>query len=416
MKRLRPAELMSTTHSQITRNGRISRAIAVVAVGILGSIAITHTAAYQMSSQDAGLAHGLAPYDGRITALAAAYRSGPQATSADRIAGDALARLALRQDPTAVVAASTIGLNAQVRDKLPEARRLFAYASFLSRREMQTQLWAIEDSVGRGSVVDALQHYDIVMRSNPILSQMLFPTLTAASTDPEIRFPLIKTLAARPPWGPSFVAYVAANTPEPKSTALLLSALHGAGVAVPDDARADLIKSLMSAGFVEDAWNYYASVHPGTDRRRSRDPRFKAAMDSPSQFDWSISTGEGVNASIQRGSNNGILEFTAPPMVGAAVAQQVQLLPAGYYRLRGHSLGVEQNTGEGPYWSLSCQGGQEIGRVNVPRSDQADGRFSGTFNVPRGCPIQILMLVTRPSENIAGLFGQIDFVQLEPAP
>jgi hypothetical protein len=279
---------------------------------------------------------------------------------------------------------------------------------------MQTQLWAIEDAVGRGSVIDALRHYDIAMRSKPILSQMLFPPLTSASTDPEIRVPLIETLAAKPAWALGFITYVATNTPDPKSTAKLLIDLRGAGFPVPDDAKANLIRSLLSAGLVDDAWNYYSTLHSGADRRKSRDPRFTEAMDLPSPFDWAVVPADGVSVSIQRRNKNGILEFTAPSMVGGTVVQQLQALPAGYYRLRGHSVGVEQNTGEGPYWSLSCQGGQEIGRINVPKSDRGDGKFLGTFNVPPECPIQILTLVTRPSESNTGLFGQIVFLQLEP--
>ena len=399
----------------MTPDGQILRAVAGVAVAVLGFLAVTHTAAYQIRSLRPELANRLAPYDGRIAALAAAYRSAPGATLADRVAGDVLAERALRLDPTAVVAASTIGLNAEVHGETPAARRLFSYASFLSRREIQTQLWAIEDAVGRRSVLDALRHYDIILRSTPSLSQMLFPPLTSASTDPEIRAPLIRTLAAKPSWGAAFIIYVAVNTSDAKSAAQLFENLRRAGVAVPDYARAYLIGSLLSHGSVEEAWNYYATLLPNADRRKSRDPRFNGAMDPPSRLDWVVGSGEGVNSSIQRGNNNGILDFTAPPMVGGAIIQQVQVFPAGTYVIRGHSVGIDQNAGENPYWSLSCQEGIEVGVVNVPNSSENGGNFRGRFDVPAGCLIQILKLVARPTGSIAGLSGQIDFLELEPA-
>ena len=415
-KRLHLAELMTTMRFQITPNGRILRTIAVVAVSVVGFLAVTHTLAYQLRSQRPDLATRFAPYDGRIAAMAAAYRSAPSATSDDRRAGDMLARRALRLDPTAVVAASTIGLNAQVRGDTPQARRIFAYASFLSRGELQTQLWAIEDAVGRGSVLDALQHYDIVLRSTPSLSQMLFPPLTSASADPEIRDALIKKLVAKPSWGTAFIVHVAANTSDPKSAAQLFKNLNRVGVTIPDDARAYLISSLLSHGFVDDAWDYYATLFPNADRRKSRDPRFMGAMDPPSQFDWILGSGEGVSSSIQSGRNTGILDFSAPSMVGGSIIQQVQVLPVGRYTIRGHSVGIEQNASGNPYWSLSCQGGKELGLINVSNSKQGGGNFSGRFDVPPRCPIQVLSLVARPSGEIAGVSGQIDFLQLEPAP
>ena len=327
-----------------------------------------------------------------------------------------LARRALRLDPTAVVAASTIGLNAQVRGDTPQARRTFSYASFLSRNEIQTQLWAIEDAVGRGSVPDALQHYDIALRSAPSLSQMLFPPLTSASADPEIRDALIKKLVAKPSWGTAFIVHVAANTSDPKSAAQLFKSLGRMGVPIPNDARAYLINSLLSHGFVDDAWGYYATLFPNADRRKSRDPRFMGAMDPPSQLDWILGSSEGVSSSIQRGRNNGILDFTAASMVGGPIIKQVQVLPVGRYTIRGHSVGIEQKASANPYWSLSCQGGNEIGLISVSNSKQGGGNFIGRFDVPPRCPVQVLSLVARPSEEIAGVSGQIDFLQLGPAP
>jgi hypothetical protein len=413
-KRARPADLMQTTPTLSARNGRILRAIAGLAVGVLGSIAITHTAAYQVKSQNAGLAHSLAPYDGRITALAGAYLSGPEASFADRSAGDALARQALQQDPTAVVAASTIGLNAQVGDRVPVARRLFTYAAFLSRREIQTQLWAIEDAVGRGSVVDALYHYDIVLRVKPILSQLLFPPLASASTDPEVRPLLTKVLARKPLWGPGFIAHASTQNSDPKSTAQLFMDLRAAGVIIPNESQAVLIKTLLDARFVDEAWTFYTTLRANIDRRKSRDPYFLGGVETPTPFDWNVALGDGVSATIQRSTNRGSLDFTAPSMIGGLVVQQIQVLTVGRYVLKGHSIGNELYIGQGPYWSLICQGGKEIGRVDIPRSDQGAGSFSGMLSVPSECPVQTLTLVARPTADIRGLSGQIDYLQIEP--
>ncbi len=395
-------------------NSVLARLSMATVVGFAGTLIVAHTAAYQLRSSSSDVAHQLAPYDGRITAIAAAYHSTPEATAQDRRKGDALASLALRQDATAVIAASTLGLNAQVADQTPRARRLFAYAESLSRSDIQTQLWAIEDAVSRNNVTEALKHYDIVLRTKPSLGQMLFPVLTTASTDPQIRLPLIRTLAGKPSWGESFVSHVAANSADPRSTARLLADLPRAGVSVPDGAKASVIKALIDNGYFDEAWNYYASVRPQADRRRSRDPRFVQSTNTPTALDWTASEGEAVSASIQRGGPAGVLEFSAPAMVGGVVLRQAQLLPAGEYKLVGHSVGVEPASGPGAYWTIACQNHSEIGRVSLGNLAKSNGNFSGTFVVPKGCPLQILSLMVEPSEEISGQSGRIDYVQLSP--
>jgi hypothetical protein len=407
---------MKSVSSRIDAVSRTLRALATLAVGVFGALAVTHTAAYQLRSLRPELAYRLAPYDGRIAALAAAYRSAPGALSEDRRAGDVVASQALRLDPTAVVAASTIGLNAQVRGDVPQARRLFAYAGLLSRGEIQTELWAIEDAVARGNVGDALTHYDIALRSTPTLSQMLFPPLTSASTDPEIRASLIKRLAAKPSWGSDFIIHVAVNTSDPKSAAQFFGSLHRAGVAVPDYARAYLLGTLLNDKATDSAWEYYAMLVPQADRRKSRDPHFAGTMDPPSRLDWVIEPTQGMNASIQRTDRNGIVDFTAPPMAAGPVIQQLQVLPAGSYIVRGHSLGIKKQPDDKLYWSLNCENGIEIGKVDVPDSANSGGRFKGVLNVPVDCPLQKLALMVYPAENSVGVSGQIDYVQLEPAP
>ena len=43
-----------------------------------------------------------------------------------------------------------------------------------------------------------------------------------------------------------------------------------------------------------------------------------------------------------------------------------------------------------------------------------EGMFVGRFTVPADCAAQLLSLVVRPSDAIAGASGQIDRVQLAP--
>lgn len=389
-------------------------ALAVVAAGF-GYFSVAHSMAYMIRFSTPARAYALAPWDGRVTALLSEQLSGPGASAADRKRADELARLALRQDPTAVVAVATLGINAQTRGDTAGARRIFAYSEKLSRRDLRTRLWANEDAVVRGDIPGALRNYDIALRTSRIAPDLLFPLLGSAINAPKIRQELVAILVKRPSWSDQFIGYVSGNGPDARATASLFEALHRRGVALPAGSPAALIGRLLAEGRADDAWRFYATLMPGVDRRIARDPAFTANSVSPTQFDWQPITDSGVSATIQRGERGGIFDFVVPPNLGGPLLRQTQLLPPGKYVIEGRSMGIEQAAGDLPYWTLTCAEGRELGRVTVPNSAEANGRFAGRFIVPAGCLVQRLLLVARPSESLSGLAGQIDDVRLRPA-
>jgi hypothetical protein len=392
-----------------SRKAGLIRAGIAASVAVVGYHAVTFTMA-QALKRDPARAYALASYDGRTTARLAAALSGPKATEADRRRGESFARSAMRQDPVSVAAASALGLNAEVRGDHATGRRAFAYAERLSRRDSVTQLWQIEDSVAQGNVRDALHHYDMVLRVKPDLGGILFPVLTAASSDSRIRSEIARTLAARPSWTEPFINYAAVNGTDPRVVATLFHRLERAGIKAPEPARASVLNMLFSNGYVDQAWSYYRSLRPGVSRNRSRDPQFAARIEVPTRFDWVTVGDSGIVGVIEAGS----FDFSAPASTGGVMVQQVQLLAPGTYRLRGHSVDLNQPDAALPYWTLTCHDGRELGRVVVPRSGQAQGNFTGTIRVTPDCPIQTLALIARPSDMVSGLSGRIDRAELAP--
>jgi len=389
------------------------RGMLALTAAALGYVSVAYTLGYSLRTSATEQGHRLAPADGRITALMAQRLGKIDAPVADRLLANRLARAALLQDPTAVVAASTLGLNAQLAGNTKSARRLFSYAEKLSRRELQTEIWAIEDAVGRADVPGVLHHYDVALRTSRSAPDILFPILASAISDADIRRALLKTLMDGPAWGPSFVNYASANA-ESDAAIRLFESMAGAGLAVTDEPRARVVSAMIGQGRARAAWVYYTTFRTKVDPRMSRDARFNADVKLPTPFDWVAVNDDGMSASIQRNGNAGIFDFAAPPSIGGALLRQIQVLPPGEYWLAGHSIGVDQDVAVRPYWLLSCSDGRELGRVYMPNSTQAKGRFEGRFTVPADCPVQSLMLVARPTDNVAGLSGQVDWVSLQP--
>lgn len=397
--------------------GRISdiravRFVLLVVAVCLGSVSMLQAFASSMVSTTPSIAHDLAPWDGQITGLLAESLISPGSSEADRIEGEQLAKLALSQDPTSVPALSTLGMSAWVRGDIENARKIFAYSERLSRRDLRTQLWMVEDAISRNDVKSALHHYDIALRVSETAPDVLYPVLGAAVSEPEIRNTLANVMATKPRWNEFFIPYVAGNGTDPASVALLFGQLQRAGIEIPGASQTTVIGRLIASGHVDVAWAYYASIRPGSVRDRSRDPHFAKSFPEPAPFDWVLINDRGITTSMQRNDRGGVVEFSAPLGIGGSVLRQMQLLPPGIYALHGRSVGIEQIDSTLPYWALTCASQREIGRVVVNNSDVAGGVFTGQFIVPTDCPTQYLTLVVRPSQSINGTVGKIEFALL----
>ena len=385
------------------------------AAGWIGYLSVMQSLAVALPDNQVERAYSLAPNNGRIAARLSEKLSGPEASSADRARAVRVAQAALRRDPTAVEAAATLGFDALGRGDEATAKRLFTYSQMLSRRDLRTQLWAIEDAVAREDIAGALKHYDIALRTKKNAPNLLYPVLSSAATDPAIRAEFVRLLSGQPLWARYFIEYLAANNSDPGAVAALFRELQHSDFPVSERARNTVINALLVNDQFNEAWSYYTTFRKGIDRRTSRDDQFKVMAENPSSFDWIPVNTAGISTAIQRGSENGVFDFAVSPSVGGILLQQLQLLPAGKYVLQGHSTGIEQPPESRPYWSLSCRGGGELGRVEMPNSSEAGGQFGGRFTVPADCPAQVLALVARSSSEIVGIAGQIDRVSLHPS-
>lgn len=386
--------------------------LASLAIGA-GYAAFTNALAYSLRESDPSRAYGLMPSDGRIAGLYAASLSGPAATAADRRQADRVAVGALMHDPTAIAAVSTLGINAQLRGDTQGARRFFSYATSLSRRDLQTQLWGIEDAVSRGDVPGALRHYDVALRTSRHAPDLLFPVLASAISDPNIRIELIKTLNSKPAWSTAFIDYVAGKGPDPQSIADLFIGLARAGVPVSDIARRATLDGLIESDRLDQVWAYYTQLHPGAIRAQLRDPQFNANMASPSLLDWRALNGIGINTSIQRNGQAGVFEFSVATSVGGPLLEQLQVLRPGRYHLSGRSVGISMGEKMRPYWSLICRVSKvSLGRVPLAASENGVADFTGYFDVPQGCDVQILRLTAQPSDSVSGVSGTVEQVSL----
>ena len=398
-------------HSAREWSWRIALSLLIIAVGYFS---IARTLSQALRTGDIERAHHLAPGDGQVGAGFAYSLITADAGPVNMALATQAAQVALRQDPTAIAALSTLGIVAQNKGNPGAARRLFKYAEILSRRDLQVQLWAIEDSVRRNNIAGALIHYDIALRTSRNAWALLVPVLGSAIANPPVRAALTQTLSEYPVWGPHFINYVVGEGEDLPAVAHLLTDMHRAQLTVSPTAQTALINKLLMSGLTNEAWSYYSLVNTGTDRRRSRDPNFRGSSESPSLFDWTPSADADIATNFGSFEKGKGLEFSLPSGTGGQILRQMQLLPLGRYRLEGRSAAINQVERSRPYWVLACQDGRELGRVILPNSSAAESVFGGEFQVPTTCPVQTLSLVARPSDAVAGVSGEIYQALLHP--
>lgn len=380
---------------------------------VLGYASITQSLALSLAKTNAEQAHALAPSDGRVAGELAERLATRNTDAAPRARAKRLAKEALANEPLAASALVALALTTQLEGDTTEARRLFRHSDALTRRELGTRLWLIEDAVGRNDVPGVLRQYDIALRTSKAAPDLLFPVLSEAITDPAIVSALAKTLAAPAPWGDAFINDVAQSTKHPVAVASLFQQLSKRAVTVSPFAQSALVNTLVAKGSFAAGWDYYRSLRPQARRTISRDADFSAQLEAPSVFDWvPVMNDAGVTTSLQRTAEGGLFDFFVPATVGGVVLQQVQVLAPGRYRLDGVSSGIDQDRAARPYWQLACLSGRELGRIPLPNSSEKSGRFSGTFAFNGECPAQVLRLVTQPSSAIGGTTGQITHAQL----
>ena len=240
----------------------VVRILIAMVLLFIGYIAVIYTVAQTTARVDPEEAHQLAPFDGRIEARLATVLFTDAADAEQRARAVHLARVALQDEPTAVAAATTLGFQAQIEGDIPKTRRYFAYAQELSRRDLPTQLWAIEDAVSRGDVAGAIHNYDIALRTSRMAPDILFPILATAIDDAQVRSRVAMTLLAQPSWGPNFLTYASVHA-DPRTAARLFGGLGRAGMPVSSTATSAVVDRLIAIGAVDDAWRYYASVRKG---------------------------------------------------------------------------------------------------------------------------------------------------------
>lgn len=397
------------------RPGRRGIGVALIVVaGLAAMVPIVQvTVAGVFRERDPSLVQRIAPFDALSAALLA-YQEATESGTSNLAKADALAAKALRRDPTATLAIVARGVIADRRGDHPTARRWFRYADRLSKRDLVTQLWFIEDRVQAGDVPGALARYDLALRATPASSSLLFPIMTQAVSTAEVSRDLNALLRTQPAWGSGFVNYLISTSKDPEAIVRTTAGVINRDPVNGRDQLAALVARLVSEGRYDLAWRAYRAFGRGRGSTAIvRDGTF-SDTESVSAFEWAYP--DALSLSPEHGEEGGksVLYVPINPDRDGEAARQLVKLGDGAWRLSARVSASVQPLVDAPRLRVRCAdtNGEMLVDIPFPRSSAAS-ILAADFVVPATCGYAWLSIAVRqPTEPVPGVGPAITDVAL----
>lgn len=292
-----------------------------------------------------------------------------------------------------------------------------ALARQLSRRDLLTNIWLIEDAAAREDVAGALNQYDIALRTSRMAPSILFPVLDRALADERLIVPIGEKLSSGQPWVPTFVEYVAKEGKQPRPLAQALLSRPDSLSRLPDSLKSALLNKLVDSGSLDIAEKFYAGLS-GTSAARPAQSSIRNASFEPGgkwpPFDWSLIVSPDYGADIA-GRDQGLAIFAANEASGTVAKQLIGLRP-GRYELQSDAL-IQAAAGGTALWTISCanQGAAPVSTLALAAGGDNSKRSASQFIVPgTGCDRQWIRLDVTAGSDAEGLNGTISRAQVVP--
>jgi hypothetical protein len=263
------------------------------------------------------------------------------------------------------------------------SRKLFSLAETLSRRNLLAQSWLIEDAVQRGQVEEAIVHYDRALTVSEELRHRLLPILAAASSDPEIRTPLLPVLARRPLWWADYLTQLATSG---DSGATLDDAARAVRLDVRNVSDAALAEAVLRRMITLKAYRPAIGLAEALDGRRSTTRTLvDGDFETPEgvlPFSWWMSDSADIRAFRDTVPTGNGLRIQAGERVLGGAAQQLIGLPPGSYTMSGRIGDHVATTVTGVRIGVECADGPSIATDRLPSAGPQGRQFATRFIVP----------------------------------
>lgn len=369
------------------------RPVVILVGGVLALfISIGVTLNFTVAERYPDLVHEWWP-DGVTPKVVSAGRvlSSPSSSAAGVAQAQGSLRTAALREPVSSYALGMLGAVADFKKNKTQARAFFQLSEAMSRRNLLTEMWLIEDAVSRGDVSEALSHYNRAMLVSYKSWETLLPILVSAVSEPDVFANLLPMLAQKPLWWRAYVNEMIAHGKDPAVMSTVVLAL-----------KLDLTNPEQKA-LVERVLNRMLALH---DEKRAlqtandlegRLGAYRAIQDGEFDqapgllpFAWWLSQDSNIQAyrgNVPSGGEGLWLETHED--TGGIMAKQLIGLEPGHYFFSGIVGGQTSDVVNHIVIELNCGQGGRLRDFNLPSAEKTGQSFQFEFDVPPdSCPTQ----------------------------
>lgn len=324
-------------------------------------------------------------------------------------------RAALLSAPLSAGGLRLIGLSAGMAGDRQKATRLMALSTAVSRRDLSTQVWLIEDRVTAGDVPGVLDHYDVALSTNEYAAGLLFPVLSAALGNDQIRTAFSPLIGQRRPWMVPFLTFAIANGETPQYLAEMILARGG----LPRDADYRPVETLLlgrlGATRQYSTARQFALSLPGVTPATLTEAGFTdRAMDTAlAPLTWQFATQSDVRAA--RDGSSQIVVQARTDTRGLAAFRTLFLTPGEYSFVQTVAPVAEQDVAS-IRWELRCLTDKaDIVWSQDVAAPRAESQARYPVHIPVGCGVQQLTLTVSGGGSQADSSLRVGPIHLEPS-
>ncbi len=362
------------------------RIIVVVAALFLLWLSVTEGLAWKVGFSNPGIALRLSAENARANTGRASVElygtEDPDLEQASKYAGAALSR-----DLTQVSAVRNLGIILDRRNDTQGARTIMQHALKLSRRNLGTHIWLIEDAAKRNDLSKVLDQYDQALRTSRSSWAILPESLSQALIAPDVRVALAERIKRKPQWAGHVVNHIATQTPHLSEAADLFGNLIEYGYIPSENAASALIGRLGDRKDFADGFALYQQYLEADTNPLNGN--FQTA-DKYTPFDWSLEQGASL---IDLTDDNVGLEIRGSRTIPKVSASRIYQLQPAQYTLISDVEAADREDRGALQISLSCTGKEDkLVYESLSVGETKTQSIRRSFTVPTGCPTQMLEL------------------------
>ena len=332
----------------------------VLSIGALGLAwgAASHTIGLIARNKNPELALKVVHDEPIALAILADKKLTEAKSAADTKESGELALESLRGQALNPRALRVIGFVKDANGQSEQSAVLIKASALLSRRNLGTQLWLIEEAIKKNDTKEALRQYHLALTTSPNAKDILFPVLTKAIANQEIAKELVPYVKSNEEWIVPFIQLASQDKDAIIPIADIVIEAGGIKAGLKSDqVRGALMERLSQQGDLLRAAKIFQTIDNAPVNILSSPALTTASFDQAYVgVGWALMVDPSLGGEVSGAGDTKIMTVYASGGKSGRVARKPLLLKPGQYVLRVGYSDLVSNPNSIIRWQISCAG------------------------------------------------------------